>query len=151
VLPKAEKQMDFIKSFLTDETLVITAARTPGKKAPLLLDESSLRCLPPHAVVVDLAISNGCNVQGSKHDQIIRLENGVLLANVSGYPKTEPRNSSEAYSHCVVSLLTEIMSPMGDVSFENKWVQELWVTHEGERHDALYNDFDEAKICRAKL
>ncbi|KTD38580.1 NAD(P) transhydrogenase subunit alpha [Legionella nautarum] len=151
VLPEAEKQVDFIKSFLTEETLVITAARTPGKKAPLLLDESSLRRLPPHTVVVDLAISNGCNVLGAKHDQIIRLENDVLLVNVSGYPKAEPRNSSEAYSQCVVSLLTEIMSPRGDVSFENKWVQELWVTHEGQRHDALYDDFDEAKTCRAKL
>jgi H+-translocating NAD(P) transhydrogenase subunit alpha len=151
VLPEAEKQVDFIKSFLTEETLVITAARTPGKKAPLLLDESSLRRLPPHAVVVDLAISNGCNVLGAKHDQIIRLENDVLLVNVSGYPKTEPRNSSKAYSQCVVSLLTEIMSPRGDVSFENKWVQELWVTHEGYRHDALYDEFDEMRICRAKL
>jgi len=151
VLPEAEKQVDFIKSFLTEETLVITAARIPGKKAPLLLDENSLRCLPPHAVVVDLAISNGCNVQGSRHDQIIRLENDILLVNVSGYPKAEPRNSSEAYSQCVVSLLTEIMSPGGDVSFENKWVQELWVTHEGYRHDALFGDFDEAITCRAKL
>ena len=151
VLPDVEKQVGFIKSFLTEETLVITAARTPGKKAPLLLDESSLRCLPSHAVVVDLAISNGCNVQGSKHDQIIRLENDILLVNVSGYPKTEPRISSEAYSQCVVSLLTEIMSPRGDVSFENKWVQELWVTHEAKRHDAIYEEFHETRVCRAKL
>ncbi len=87
-------------------------------------------------------------MQGSKHDQIIRIENDILLVNVSGYPKTEPRSSSEAYSQYVVSLLTEIMSPRGDVAFENKWVQELWVTHEGSRHDALYGDFDEATTCR---
>ncbi len=32
VLPEAEKQVNFIKSFLTKETLVITAARIPEKR-----------------------------------------------------------------------------------------------------------------------
>jgi D-arabinose 1-dehydrogenase-like Zn-dependent alcohol dehydrogenase len=34
VLPDAENQVSFIKSYLTEETIVITAARTPGKKYP---------------------------------------------------------------------------------------------------------------------
>ena len=39
------------------QTIVITAARIPGKKAPLLIDEGSLKLLPPKSVVVDLAIT----------------------------------------------------------------------------------------------
>lgn len=144
LLPETENQLNFIKPYLAEETLVITAARTPGKKAPLLINEESLRLLPPNAVVVDLAISNGGNVTGSQYDQVICLENGVLLINVSGYPKAEPKASSEVYAQCVVSLLTEMMSPEGDISFENELVQELWVTHEGQRHDSLYDEFDEA-------
>jgi NAD/NADP transhydrogenase alpha subunit len=93
--------------------------------------------------VVDLAISNGGNVTGSKHDQIINLANGVSTINVSGYPKTEPRSSSEVYSQCVFSLLAEIMSLEGDISFENELVQEIWVTHERQRHNSLYDDFDD--------
>ncbi len=151
VLPEAEKQMDFIKSYLAEETIVITAARTPGKKAPLLINEEGLSLLPSNAVVVDLAISNGGNVTGSKYDQVIHLENGVSLINISGYPKTEPRASSEVYAQCVVSLLTEIMTPEGDVSFENEFVQELWVTHEGERHDSLYDEFNTINGCGAKM
>ena len=150
VLPEAEKQVDFIKSYLAEQTIVITAARIPGKKAPLLIDEVSLRLLSSGTIVVDLAISNGGNVIGSKHDQVISLENNISLINVSGYPKTEPRSSSEVYAQCVVSLLTEIMSPEGDVSFENPLVQELWVTHEKQRHDSLYDEFDEDKMCNLK-
>ena len=146
VLPNAEKQVDFIKPYLAEATLVITAARTPGKKAPLLLDEDSLSLLPSQAVVVDLAISNGGNIVGSKHDQIINIANGVSLINVSGYPKTEPRASSEVYAQCVVNLLTEIMSPNGEVSFKNALVQELWVTHKAQRHDSLYEVFDDDRL-----
>ncbi|MBA2651407.1 MAG: hypothetical protein H0U73_03960 [Tatlockia sp.] len=143
-LPDAENQVSFIKSFLAEETIVITAARTPGKKAPLLIDEESLSFLPPHAVVVDLAISNGGNVAGSKHDQIINIANGISIMNISGYPKTEPRSSSEVYSQCVFNLLAEIMSPAGDISFENELVQEIWVTHNVQRHNSLYDEFDKA-------
>jgi NAD(P) transhydrogenase subunit alpha len=138
VLPEVEeKQIDFIKPYLAEETIVITAARTPGKKAPLLIDETSLRFLPSNAVVVDLAISNGGNVAGSKHDQVIHLDTGVCLLNVSGYPKKEPKTSSEIYANCVMNLLREILSPQGELSFENKLIQEIWVTHDGRRHDSL--------------
>lgn len=62
VLPETiVEQRQFIRPYLTTSDIVITAARTPGKKAPLLIDEEDLKHLPPKAVVVDLAISNGGN------------------------------------------------------------------------------------------
>lgn len=144
-LPKTIiEQISFIRPYLAGSNIVITAARTPGKKAPLLIDEDSLKILPPKSVVVDLAISNGGNVFGSKHDQVIALENDVLLVNISGYPKTEPRASSEVYAQCVFHLITEIMSPVGELSFENELVQEIWVTHNKQLHESLYRDFDES-------
>lgn len=143
VLPESDKQISFIQSYLGNQPIVITAARIPGKKAPLLLDAKSLSLLPPKSVVVDLAISNGGNVVGSKHDQIVKVEGDVSIINISGYPKTEPRSSSMVYAQCVYSLLTEIMSPDGKVSFDNKLVQEIWVTHQKKRHELLYNNFDE--------
>lgn len=151
VLPDTEKQIDFIKQHLADATIVITAARTAGKKAPLLIDIESLNFLPSSAVVVDLAVSNGGNVTGSKHDQIITVGNGVSIINISGYPKTEPRSSSEAYAQCVVSLITEIMPPDGDISFKNALVKEGWVTNEGQRHDSLYDEFDESEADSLRL
>ncbi|WP_226905661.1 hypothetical protein [Legionella antarctica] len=151
VLPDADEEVNFIKPHLAEETIVITAARTSGKKAPLLIDEESIRLLPHNAVVVDLAVSNGGNVTGSKSDQVINIAKGISIINVSGYPKAEPRFSSEAYAQCVVSLIIEIMSPEGDMLFENDLVQEIWVTHEGQRHDSLYEKFDESEASSLKL
>lgn len=155
VLPSAEKQIAFIRPHLSAATLVVTAARSPGKKAPLLIDEESIRCLPSSAVVVDLAVSNGGNVSGSRSDNVVTTAHGVTIRNVSGYPKMKPKTSSEAYAQCAYHLITEIMSPQGEVSFENKLVQELWVTHNTQRHDALYDTFDSSEtnntMIRAKL
>lgn len=143
ILPEHDKQIDFIQSHLIDQTIIITAARVAGKKAPLLMDEKSLRLLPPKAIVVDLAIGTGGNVLGSRYDQAVSFDNGIFILNISGYPKREPRTSSEVYAQCVYSLLTEIMSPEGNVCFDNKLVQEIWVTHQKQRHESLYNNFDE--------
>ena len=155
VLPEVEKQISFIQSHLSEEAIIITAAREPGKKAPLLIDEKTLSLLPQKSVVVDLAISNGGNVAGSKHDQVIALANDILLINISGYPKTEAKVSSEIYADCVVNLLTAIMSKRGEVSFENKLIREIWVTHQKQRHESLYNEFEghekHNSCLRAKL
>ncbi|WP_367606828.1 hypothetical protein [Legionella sp. W05-934-2] len=86
-------------------------------------------------------MSNGGNVVGSRHDQLIRQDNGLSLLNVSGYPKREPKRASEAYANCVYHLLTEIMSPDGTVDFDNKWVQEIWVTHNKQTNNKIYNEY----------
>lgn len=142
VLPESDKQISFIQTHLLNQTIVIAAARIPGEKAPLLIDAKSLNLLPPKSIVVDLAISTGGNVAGSQYDQVVNVANDVSIINISGYPKKEPRASSETYAQCVHSLLTEIMSPDGKVSFANKLVQEIWVTHQYLRHESLYTKFE---------
>lgn len=127
VLPDAiEDQRNFIRAYLSDQTLVIAAAREPGKKAPLLLDAESLAILPRNAVIVDLVISNGGNVLGSKHDATIALEDGKAIINISGYPKTEPVTASEAYANCVVKLIDEVLSPQGQLNIKSSAFQDMW-------------------------
>ena len=149
ILP-TKNPIEFIQQYLGKATLIITAARTPGKKAPDLIDEKSLSLLPSYAVIVDLAASNGGNVFGTQCEKTITIANDIRIVSVSGYPKAEPRNASEAYAQCVLSVLTEIMSPEGKVSFQNKWVQEIWVTHKQQRHDALYSKFNEYEDSKLK-
>ncbi len=137
-------QIVFIRQYLAEQTILIAAARSSGKKAPLLIDEQSLSLLPRNAVIVDLAISNGGNVAGSKHDSTIRLEDGKSLINVCGYPKLEPTASSESYSNCVVNLIAEILSPEGKLFFNNHFVQQMCVTYNSQLNTALYHDYEES-------
>jgi H+-translocating NAD(P) transhydrogenase subunit alpha len=130
ILPDSINQIAFIRNYLKEETIVITAARTPGARAPLLIDEESLRALPKGAVVIDLSVNEGGSVAGSKSDQVV-VSNGVSIVHVSGYPKEEPRLASEAYAKCLACLLLEVLSPQGEIRLEHELLKECWVTHNG--------------------
>ena len=43
-------------------------------------------------------MSEGGNVEGSKHDETLRLGNDIIVTNVSGYPKAEPKTASMLWS-----------------------------------------------------
>lgn len=108
----AEEPTTFLQKELQGTRLVIAAARRAGTPAPKLLDVSVLQALAEGAVVVDLALTEGGNVIGSKSDSTLTLE-GVTVTNVTGYPKREPGKASTAYSGCLEALLADF--PWSDV------------------------------------
>lgn len=118
VLP-TENQRDFIRSYLADQTIVITAARNIGEKSPILIDEKSFAILPPESVIVDLSAGEGGSVVGSRQDAIKTVERDIKIMNVSGYPKILPKEASEAFAQCMVNLLQDIIDPTGSVDMDN--------------------------------
>lgn len=144
VLPTSQNQARFIQPYLNEQTIVITAARKVGEKAPILIDEVNLGILPKGSIVVDLAVSDGGNVVGSKRDHVV-VTNGVSIVNISGYPKKEPKEASEAYAKGMVNLLAEVLSPSGEILFDHKLLQECWVTRAGELNTSLFEGFSKIK------
>jgi NAD/NADP transhydrogenase alpha subunit len=100
-----EKQQAHILQHVSNADIVITSARKPGGKAPLLIPESSLNKMRPGAVIVDMAISEGGNVFGSEHDKTITTENNVMITNVSGYPKVMPKEASALWSRASLHFI----------------------------------------------
>lgn len=130
VFPELSNQTLFLRSYLRETTIVITAPRTAGVRPPLLIDEKSLAVLPQGAVVVDLTVNEGASVAKAKSDQVV-ISNGVMIVHVSGYPKIEPQSASEAYAKCMVHLLAEILSLEGEIRLNHELIQECWITHNG--------------------
>ncbi len=109
VLPEHEPR-EFLRKYLSDQTILITAARAIGKKAPLLISETEFKLLADYSVIIDLSTGEGGSVKGSKSDQIVTINRNISIINVSGYPKAEPRVASKAFSDCMVNLLLEIIT-----------------------------------------
>merc|ERR1712216_944142 len=124
----AEEPTTFLQKELQGTLVVIAAARKAGTPAPKLVDESVLKALAEGAVVVDLALTEGGNVIGSKSDSTLTLE-GVTVTNVTGYPKREPGKASAAYSASMEALLADF--PWSDVSESS--LKRGVVTHRGNR------------------
>lgn len=97
-LPIEMQKQILSNSMLYDSDIVITSARKSNQVAPVLLDKSMLNRMKPGCVIVDLALSEGGNVEGSEHDATIVTDSGVLITNVSGYPKVAPAPASKVWS-----------------------------------------------------
>lgn len=136
VFPETSNQALFLRPYLKETTIVITAPRTAGVRAPLLIDEDSLAILPKGAVVIDLTVDEGASVAKAKNDAVV-ISDGVMIVHVSGYPKAEPRAASEAYAKCMAHLLAEILSPEGEIRLEHELMQECWITRNGERNPKI--------------
>ena len=100
------KQQAFIEMAAKDADVIVTAARRPKQKAPMLFPLSILDKMKDGACIVDLAISEGGNVEGSKHDTTVQLGNNVQVTNVSAYPKTMPSFASEKWSQASTAFVT---------------------------------------------
>ncbi len=105
-----EQQQSLIKEAISTADIVITTARKAGQKAPILIPESTLTTMKSGVVVVDLAISEGGNVAGSQHDETIKHASGVLITNVSGYPKVVPGQASELWSQASLAFIQQLSS-----------------------------------------
>ncbi|KTD57618.1 hypothetical protein [Legionella shakespearei] len=104
-------RQDKIYLAIKDSDIVITTASGAWTQAPLLIPEPTLNKLKGGTVIVDLATSDGGNVFGSKHDEIITRANNVKIINVSGYPKKAPIEASELLSRANCYFLNLLLRP----------------------------------------
>lgn len=108
-IPSAQdEQIAFVREKLKDADIVIASARSQGQPAPLLVDGETLTKMQEGAVIVDLARTEGGNVEGSQNDATVHLGNGVIVTNNTGYPKLAPLEASQAYSRGLVSVIEKI-------------------------------------------
>lgn len=86
--------------------VVITTAKVPGGRSPLLVSEQALAAMRPGSVVLDLG---GGNVAGSAPDTRTVTDHGVTVIGAPNLASTVPVAASTAYARNVVALLTHLM------------------------------------------
>ena len=71
------KQQEAQAKVCEKSNIVITTAKVFGRKAPVLIKKNVLDRMMPGFIVVDMAVSTGGNVEGSKLFENVVTENGV--------------------------------------------------------------------------
>jgi proton-translocating NAD(P)+ transhydrogenase subunit alpha len=90
--------------------VVITTARVPGRRPPLLVTDEAVKAMRPGSVVVDLGAGPlGGNVAGSQPGRTIVTDNGVTVIGADNLPSTMATAASAAYSRNVVALLRDVL------------------------------------------
>ena len=84
--------------------IVITTALIPGRPAPKLIKADTVSAMKPGAVVVDLAVEQGGNVEGSELDKIV-MKNGVKIVGFANLPARVAADASALYARNVLNFL----------------------------------------------
>lgn len=139
-----KKQRDKIAAAVQKADVIVTTAQIPGKKAPLLIDDSMLSTMKKGSVIVDLAAASGGNTPQTVNNQTVYY-NGVTIIGNSNLAAAMPADASRLYGKNVSNFIELMISPEGGISlnFGDELLQGSCIVHDGkivnERLKALIN------------
>jgi len=98
------RQNEAVHQRATQSDVVITTALIPGRPAPKLISENTVKSMKPGAVIVDLAVEQGGNVEGIERGRIV-VKNGVKLIGLENLPATVPTDASALYARNLLNMV----------------------------------------------
>jgi NAD(P) transhydrogenase subunit alpha len=98
-------QAELVSGHLAKQDIVITTALIPGKPAPRLISDAQLASMRPGSVVVDLAVEQGGNVEGSAPGEVVE-RHGVRLVGHRNVPSRLAADSSALYARNLYNFLS---------------------------------------------
>ena len=90
--------------------IVITTALIPGRPAPVLLREETVRGMKPGSVIVDLAVEQGGNCPLSERDKIV-VKHNVKLVGHSNLAAMLHADASALYARNLLNFVNLLLDP----------------------------------------
>jgi NAD(P) transhydrogenase subunit alpha len=98
------KQRQEMAKVCARSDIIITTAQVFGKKAPVLITYDMLKQMQPGTVIIDMAVSNGGNVEGSIAGKEVII-NQVKIIGHDNLAGTIALHASQMYSNNVYNLV----------------------------------------------
>jgi NAD(P) transhydrogenase subunit alpha len=90
--------------------IVITTALIPGRPAPVLIKEDTVKAMKPGAVILDMAVEQGGNCPLTERDQIV-VKHGVKIIGISNLPALVAADSSALYARNLLNFMGLLLDP----------------------------------------
>ncbi|HVA15948.1 MAG TPA: Re/Si-specific NAD(P)(+) transhydrogenase subunit alpha [Stellaceae bacterium] len=101
----ARRQREHTTEALKKIDIVICTALIPGRKAPILITKEMIEVMRPGSVVVDLAVEQGGNAEGSKPGEDVTTANGVAILGQLNIPSHIAVDASQLYAKNLLAFL----------------------------------------------
>ncbi|MBA4142075.1 MAG: Re/Si-specific NAD(P)(+) transhydrogenase subunit alpha [Nitrosospira sp.] len=114
--------------------IIITTALIPGRPAPVLIREDTVRAMKPGSVIVDMAVEAGGNCPLSELDKTV-VKHGVHLVGIANLPGLVAADSSALYARNLMNFLNLMLdAKTGEFNLnrEDEIIAGTLVCHEGE-------------------
>jgi len=84
--------------------IIITTALIPGRPAPVLINEETVKAMKPGSVIVDMAVEAGGNCPLSELNKTV-VKHGVHLVGIANLPGLVAADSSSLYARNLMNFL----------------------------------------------
>jgi NAD(P) transhydrogenase subunit alpha len=99
-----KQQAEMVAQHIKSQDLVVTTALIPGRPAPRLVSRAMVESMRPGAVLVDLAVESGGNVEGSEVDEVVEI-GGVKIVGHANLPARLAPATSALYARNLLNFV----------------------------------------------
>ena len=97
-------QAELVSGHIAKQDIVITTALIPGRAAPRLISAAQVASMKPGSVIVDLAVEQGGNVEGSVAGEVV-VVNGVKIVGHRNVPSHLATDASALFARNLFNFL----------------------------------------------
>ncbi|MGY0779805.1 Re/Si-specific NAD(P)(+) transhydrogenase subunit alpha [Azospirillum argentinense] len=128
------QQAALVAEHIKKQDIVITTALIPGRKAPILVTREHVASMKPGSVLIDLAVEQGGNVEGSELGKVVTTENGVKIVGHANYPSRIAESASLLYAKNLLALLQSLHDKEKGVTlnWDDEIVKAIALTRDGQ-------------------
>lgn len=127
-----KKQQQLLAEHMKQFDAVITTALIPGRRAPILITEETVKGMRDGSVVVDLAAEMGGNCECTEPGEMA-VKHGVTICGKLNLPATLPVNASQMFSKNMSTLLLDLYKDEKlNLDPEDEVVTGALITRDGE-------------------
>jgi len=98
-------QAELVSGHIAKQDIVITTALIPGRPAPRLISDAQVASMRPGSVIIDLAVEQGGNVEGSQAGQVAE-RHGVRIVGHRNVPSRLAADASALYARNLYNFLS---------------------------------------------
>jgi NAD(P) transhydrogenase subunit alpha len=104
------RQAELVHERAKQADIVITTALIPGRPAPVLIKEETVKAMKPGAVLLDMAVEQGGNCPLTERDRIV-VKHGVKIIGLSNLPAMVGADASALYARNLLNFMGLLLDP----------------------------------------
>jgi len=132
-----QRQAQAIHKAAAKADIIVTTALIPGKRAPILIMEDTVREMKKGSVIVDLASAGGGNCQMTEPGKTVTAH-GVTIIGHTNLPSTMPQDASRMYGKNVINFLKNMIKGANwEINFADDIVAGTCIAHGGAVKNAM--------------
>jgi NAD(P) transhydrogenase subunit alpha len=127
------KQAALVSEHITRQDIVITTALIPGRAAPRLVSAAQVASMRPGSVIVDLAVEQGGNVEGSRAGETVAA-GGVKILGAPNLPGRVAADASSLYARNLQAFAALLLNEEGQLEpdLEDEILKGALIVREGQ-------------------